>query len=618
MQKYLKFRSIGFSGNENRGKNKKVGNDPTPINLITNVPFRRSQTDTLTKKKHISGQLTKTTEVLVLLLILLVGAILRLSGIEASPSGLWYDEALNGENALSILDGERPLFFFPDGYPQEPAFFYLQAALLKLLADGQPAIAPLRLASALMALLTLPVFWLWACTFLPRRWALLAVLILALFPWHIHFSRLGFRTILAPLMVCLVGLFYQRWLKRGSYRDAILTGLAVGASLYTYTAVNVLPILVAVAAVLSLTFGQGVFVRGQPEKATSNTSLRQRFLSGAALGFAAGLLVFLPLSLFYLREGSNVLTRVAQVGPGGSEEFSVIGNIGKVAGMFGLAGDPVFKHGPVGRPVFPLLFSVFFWVGLLHTAVRARVRQGFGFYLLLVLVGFLASSVLSQSAPNKLRTLGAVPIVVIFFVQGLRIAVLFFLRLNFPAFVSRVFVGATLFFWLWTELSAAIYGWHLSPPIYPQFSGQFTQAAQWAVGEPLPPLPINETQPSDEAPEGVSRRFDVPLYIPTAIYNHATVRYLTRNSLQTYPLEDLTAALLRQPGKSPTAYLLITRNAPQNERILATLGIPVRDIAILRNPVSGSPFGVFIEVQRRAAPFTDEEQTLLQQYLTDR
>src|SRR5690606_20142407 len=122
-------------------------------------------------------------EWLPVLLIVCLGLVPRLIMLDRAPGGLWYDEALNGENARSILAGERPLFFYPDGYPQEPLYFYLQAASLWAFSEGQPAVWPLRFVSVVIGTLTLAAFYLFARGGLPRMWALLATLVMAFFPW---------------------------------------------------------------------------------------------------------------------------------------------------------------------------------------------------------------------------------------------------------------------------------------------------------------------------------------------------------------------------------------------------------------------------------------------------
>src|SRR5262249_58319578 len=74
----------------------------------------------------------------------LAAGLLRVWDLPSLPPGLHHDEAIEGLNALSILDG-RPRFWFPAGGGREPLFMYLAAASVWLL--GPTALA-LRLLAA--------------------------------------------------------------------------------------------------------------------------------------------------------------------------------------------------------------------------------------------------------------------------------------------------------------------------------------------------------------------------------------------------------------------------------------------------------------------------------------
>src|SRR5204863_5226645 len=65
---------------------------------------------------------------------------------------------------------------------------------------------------------------------------------------HVLLSRLGLRIVLAPLFVSLVALFTIRALRLGARGDFLRAGLALGAGLYAYQNVRMVPVLLTAGA----------------------------------------------------------------------------------------------------------------------------------------------------------------------------------------------------------------------------------------------------------------------------------------------------------------------------------------------------------------------------------
>lgn len=92
----------------------------------------------------------------------------------------------------------------------------------------------IRLASAVAGTLTvLAVYWLARAVF-DRPTALLAALLLAAFPPHIHFSRLALLNIADPLVGTLGLAFLAQGMVRGRWRDYALAGVFLGLTFYFY------------------------------------------------------------------------------------------------------------------------------------------------------------------------------------------------------------------------------------------------------------------------------------------------------------------------------------------------------------------------------------------------
>ncbi len=92
----------------------------------------------------------------------------------------------------------------------------------------------MRMASAIVGTLTIPAIYFLASSLFDRKTALIAAALLAVFPPHIHFSRLALNNIADPLFGTLAFAFLVRGLKRNSQSDYVLAGINLGLSNYFY------------------------------------------------------------------------------------------------------------------------------------------------------------------------------------------------------------------------------------------------------------------------------------------------------------------------------------------------------------------------------------------------
>ncbi len=296
----------------------------------------------------------------VVLLATIAGAGLRLWFLPKVP-GLWYDEAINGLDALRILrEPGIPIFFDTFGHMREPMYMYLET--LGVLAGGTSAIA-IRAVSTVIGIATIPVVWLCARELFGRNTAALALVCFALMRWHIHFSALAFRTILAPLFACLVILFLTRMLRRRSMTDAALCGAFLGLGAYTYLAFRLMPVIVLPP--LLLAFWQGW--KGGGKTAVAAFGRRLGVLAGTAL------LVFLPLGINYLLNPEHFRGRGDEVTLLQREEPArlLFRQARDVALMPLIRGDHVEKHNIPGPPRFVQTFET----GALETMNRWRLES---------------------------------------------------------------------------------------------------------------------------------------------------------------------------------------------------------------------------------------------------
>lgn len=128
-------------------------------------------------------------------LILFFAAALRLLKLGQLPPGLYLDEVLYGLDAYSIIETGKdiyghflPLAFQSSGY-YPPLFTYLLAPLFLIFSLTTWVI---RFPAAISGIATVAAVYFLAKKLFSYRVAVLASLLLAFLPWHIHLSRVAF------------------------------------------------------------------------------------------------------------------------------------------------------------------------------------------------------------------------------------------------------------------------------------------------------------------------------------------------------------------------------------------------------------------------------------------
>lgn len=435
--------------------------------------------------------------------------------------GLWYDEAINGLDALGILrESGWPIFFDTNNHMREPLFMYLE--VIGIAIGGTSAMA-LRAVSMAIGLITLPVVWLLAREFRGPLFALAVVALVAFLRWHVIFSCLAFRTILAPLFVAAAALFFLRLARTGSLRDAIFCGAALGLGAYTYLAFRLVPLFFLPPMVMLLV---------QRHRAGAAGALLR--LYGAMVGTA--FLLFLPLGINYMANPHHFTGRGGEVGYLREEGAAPLlaRQARDVALMFSLRGDHVGKHnipGPprffqtgwarphetaelwalegqfaemdgrapadphgTGAPVFTLPMGLLFYLGLGVICLRARREPGALLVVCWVLVGSFAS-ILSFGAPNMLRLLYLVPAVAICACTGMWAAGEFLARRG--RWVAPAVLGAVVSLHLFSEARLLLL-WPSHPMVVREFNPELAE-----VGEAL-------RREADRLPILVHPAFDPP------------------------------------------------------------------------------------------------------------
>jgi len=439
-------------------------------------------------------------EWLALAVAVVVGGVLRLWGIADLPPGLWYDEAIIGQGVLRILrDPGFPIFFMIQGHPEEPLFYYLNVPAVALFGASATA---LRATSAVIGTLTIPAVW-WAVRrlFGPRQ-AAVAVLVFAAMRWHVHFSRLSFRTLLSPAFCAIATGFLAEAVRGNRRRDWVLAGAALGAGLYTYLSMRLFVVACGVS---------GAFALLQARRDGRAAAM----LRNAAFGIGAVLLVFLPLGIDYVRHPEHFGARQREV-----VDQMTAGRVARqavdVALMPMLRGDHVAKHNIPGPPrfaqaylwstdgadsaaqwedagrgggpladvpgrgvaAFDVVSGALFYAGLVLTLVAAaRGSWSDRHVLAWLFVGSLAS-ILSFGAPNMLRLLLLTPVAAMLIARGV-LAVGDALAARAGRAAGVALVAVFVAFFAAGEARRYFVDWPAHPRTWWEFNSGFAEAARW-------------------------------------------------------------------------------------------------------------------------------------------
>lgn len=390
---------------------------------------------------------SKRFEIWIFIAIVIIAVFFRFYQLDITPPGLWPDEAANGVDALKALDatdfsaeGGPALgwkIFYPANNGREGLFINIQAISIGLF--GAEAWA-LRLVSAIFGTLTVIGLYLLVRHIYDWRTAAIAGFFLSVSFWHVNFSRIGFRAIMLPFILVWAFYFLWRGLRNGRFREFFIAGLIGGIGFYTYFSFRIVPL---IALILFWNYWSHLKTHYSHSKYEQT---RNRMLRGFALLMLTVTIMALPLLFYFYTHPEDFLKRegrpisvFAQEEPLKELGSSVV----KTLGMFNFAGDYNQRHNIPGWPQLSLPIGLLFAIGFLrelnHWLKRktglpaiALAKAGhfstihtflFSWFFIMLLPGFL-----STEAPHALRTIGVIPVVMIFAAHGFRWLINFVLR----------------------------------------------------------------------------------------------------------------------------------------------------------------------------------------------
>jgi len=348
-------------------------------------------------------------EAVFLFVVVVAAGCVRFIGLDHIPPGGFFDEVQNHLVAEGILKGDRPVFI-ADMTKMPALFFYVLAGAIAIAGKGLTTVRGL---SALFGTLTIPAFYLLARRAFAWPVAAATVILLAGSRWHITFSRVGFVTIIGPLLEILAVLCLWKAMETRRRLFFLLLGLVTGVGLQCYYSFNLFPAVMAIA-VASYAARKGWRSFG--------TELRP-ILRGLAWSVLVAVVLLLPLARFAVRYPKVFFERSNTVAIWNPEHHLpwpgiLWQNTAVHLLMFNYRGDNNPRHNIPGAPLLNPIEGILLAVGLGAALARGgKWPQGvwLGWFFVMLL-----PAILTIEAPQAHRAVGAIPAVYLLIGQGLQ------------------------------------------------------------------------------------------------------------------------------------------------------------------------------------------------------
>ncbi len=359
-------------------------------------------------------------EFTIVILIILVATIFRLYKLDTFPPGLYPDEAMNGNNAIQAYETGEYKIFYPENNGREGLFIAIQS--LSIRAFGNTAYA-LRFVSAITGILTVLGLYFLAKKLFNWQIGAIASFLMAISFWHVTFSRIGFRAIMAPLLVVWGAYFFWKGLSTTRWQHFAISAIFWGLGFYTYISFRVMPgaIIAALLAywyAIKKDFSHDRYIHA-----------RNRITQGLAVFMLVGGIVIFPLAYHFYLQPEDFLGRITQVSIFSQDSpLKILAtNFGKTLGIFNFVGDHNWRHNFAGRPILFLPVGIFFILGFFKSILRLeksrKMRGHFSpphvFLFSWFFLGLLPVVLSAEGIPHSLRAIVVVPVIYIFTAEGL-------------------------------------------------------------------------------------------------------------------------------------------------------------------------------------------------------
>ena len=434
-------------------------------------------------------------------IILIIAGFLRLYDITNLPPGFYPDEAMYANNGVEAWETGNFKVFYPENFGREGLWPNIIGFFIVKL--GHEPWVPRSLAAIFGILTVLGGYFLTKELF-SKKVALLASFFIATSFWHINFSRIGFRAIMAPFFLTWGIYFLLLALRKAKdqkssnfyFLFSIFSGLFYGLGFHTYIAYRATPLLIFIILLL-------YWLKNKERL------IRKKILLSAFCFLFSAFIVIAPLGFYFLQNPQDFFGRTSQISvfssPAPIKDLGM--NILKTAGMFNFVGDNNWRHNYAGRPelFWPvgILFLLGIFLGVKSLLKRPRKPE------YAILFGWLAVAVLpvvvsNESLPHALRAILMIPPVFILAgIGGIWVYEFIVTKLRNITKLQRIFLLSTFYFLLSLLVFEAYVAyfvlWGQNHNVYGAFSANYVEIGRQlnALPKELPKYVVVEARGAD-------------------------------------------------------------------------------------------------------------------------
>ncbi len=502
--------------------------------------------------------MNKKYKILIILLIVLgIACFFRLWQLNNIPPGLYPDEAINGNEAIS----GPGMVFYPENNGREGLFINLIALSFSIFGVS---IFSIRIVPAIIGILTvLGLYLLTQEIFQNTKYkilntkyiALLSSFFLAVSFWHVNFSRIEFRAILVPFLLTFGFYFLFKGFRLKKYLNLLISGLFLGLGFYTYIAYRFVVLLLIIALI-----SWWLIYKKQKQQKT--------FICYTLYLLLTIFIVALPIGIYFLENPAQFFGRAAGVSI--LSQGNPIYNLGKSLilhlGMFNFYGDGNWRHNFSGSPQLLWPIGIFFLIGfiyslyrnyksiLLHRSILSEFFP-FGFLISWFLIMLLPGVLSYEGIPHSLRVIGVIPSVYIFAAFGafwLYKKIKRFFKTKYQTIALYLCLSIILLSIAYAQFDKYFFQWAKRPELKGAFAENYV-----AIGKYLNSLPddvqkyviVNQSGVPVPWPNGIPMPAQTTMFIERTKYPEPQAIYLLPENINQIKINKETVIVPLQYDK---------------------------------------------------------------------
>jgi len=355
------------------------------------------------KKTEEKDTIPLITEIIFLIIIIVIGIFLRTYELNIRPFGLEVDEPGLYLGRISNLIKTNSLI--------NVGAFGLHTHILQLFDKffGPWNRLSIKWMAVSIGIISIPAIYFLIRAILNQRIAMFATVVFTFLRWNLYFSRMGHAAVVTLLAIILFFYYFFKGIKKRKKFLWFLAGLSLGLAPHG--------VWTAVLLIISVVFYLGILIISEKKYIRNNIILVFAFLFGYWI-FISMMAhnYFMDKNIYFGRisgvsvfnnDANNVNKNVAK---------EIISNLKSVLLMYNFKGDnnPAYSGAPPGEAMLDYVSSVLFGLGFLYAIYYSKYYLFFIF--ILAFFSQASGSIFSNHAPNGIRAIGTM-IIVIFLIS---------------------------------------------------------------------------------------------------------------------------------------------------------------------------------------------------------